>query len=106
MSTTLTGKVKWFNSTAGYGFIQLLKDGSDMFVHFKQLETKVGTDRYLVPGEYVEFVTMKVDRGEHTCMADRVTGIGGGPLMCETRFSLRRKPKDPKEGIVTIDVSS
>lgn len=32
-----TGKVKWFNTQKGYGFI-ITEDGKDLFVHFKDVQ--------------------------------------------------------------------
>lgn len=32
-----TGKVKWFNSQKGYGFI-VQEDGKEIFVHFKDVQ--------------------------------------------------------------------
>jgi len=36
MSKT-TGKVKWFNTTKGYGFIELEGQADDVFVHYSNI---------------------------------------------------------------------
>lgn len=48
-----TGTVKWFNSTKGFGFIQLDDGGKDAFVHISAVE-RAGL-RHLTEGQKVEF---------------------------------------------------
>lgn len=49
----ITGKVKWFNSTKGFGFIQPENGGNDVFVHISALE-RAGI-RNLNEGQRVSF---------------------------------------------------
>jgi CspA family cold shock protein len=52
MSDRLTGTVKWFNATKGFGFIGR-DDGEDVFVHFSAIDMN-GYKR-LSEGQKVEF---------------------------------------------------
>jgi CspA family cold shock protein len=52
MNTRITGKVKWFNASKGYGFIER-QDGPDVFVHFTAIEAE--GFRTLQEGQQVEF---------------------------------------------------
>jgi CspA family cold shock protein len=51
-----TGKVKWFNFSKGYGFIQPDDGGDDIFVHISALE-KSGIN-VLNEGQNVGYETM------------------------------------------------
>lgn len=56
----MKGKVKWFNSQKGYGFITG-EDGKDVFVHHSSI--KMEGYKTLEEGAEVEFDTEKSDKG-------------------------------------------
>jgi cold shock protein len=85
---TTIGRVKWFNNKAGYGFITSSSgdDEKDIFVHHSSIMVAKNQYKYLVTGEYVSFNVEDVENNEkYNCQAKNVKGVGGGPLMCETR---------------------
>ena len=96
-----TGRVKWFNNKAGYGFITATtgaQAGTDVFAHHSGLAVASQQYRYLVQGEYVEFQMNSVEGGAHRFQAADVSGIGRGMLMCETRRSFREgQPSSEQE---------
>jgi len=84
----LLGQVKWFNNKAGYGFITVNEgehSGKDIFIHYSTIRTTNSQYKYLVQGEYVEFNLVKSTTENHEYQAVDISGIKGGPLMCETR---------------------
>ena len=92
----LVGRVKWFNSTSGFGFVTLQDDGNsevsrgtDIFVHHSSIKVANEQYRYLVQGEYVEFSIVPTTQGPHKFQAVNVSGIKGGQLMCETRREVK-----------------
>jgi CspA family cold shock protein len=56
----MTGKVKWFNSEKGYGFITT-EEGNDIFAHFSQIQ-KDGF-KTLEEGEDVTFEVVDGEKG-------------------------------------------
>jgi cold shock CspA family protein len=103
-SVIYTGRVKWFNNKAGYGFISItdtakavtgvdapdvVKSGTDIFVHYSKISLANSQYSYLIQGEYVQFQLEFFETGVHTIQASNVTGINGGKLMCETRREFR-----------------
>ena len=91
-SERLTGRVKWFNNKAGYGFITVTdgsRSGSDIFVHHSSIGVSSQQYKYLVQGEYVEFYLSVTKGGAHEFQASNVEGIKGGKLMCETRLEFK-----------------
>lgn len=91
-SERFIGRVKWFNNKAGYGFITVTdghKAGSDIFVHHSAIKVVSEQYKYLVQGEYVEFLLMETTSDKHECQAGEVSGVKGGKLMCETRREFR-----------------
>ena len=69
MSNRVTGAVKWFNGSKGYGFISR-EDGEDVFVHYSAIQTE--GFRTLEEGQRVEFT---VERGPKGLQAANVTKL-------------------------------
>ena len=65
MSEEITGKVKWFNESKGYGFITVEDDGNgqsqDCFVHYSSIEGE--GYRTLTEGESVTFQMVQGQKG-------------------------------------------
>ncbi|MCR5742803.1 MAG: cold-shock protein [Lachnospiraceae bacterium] len=57
----MTGTVKWFNASKGYGFITDDEDGKDIFVHFSGI-AKEGY-KTLEDGQKVSYDTAEGNRG-------------------------------------------
>lgn len=63
------GKVKWFNASKGYGFIEQ-ENGEDVFVHFSQIMEE--GFKTLNEGQDVEF---EITQGEKGLQARNVTKV-------------------------------
>jgi CspA family cold shock protein len=99
-SDRLTGRVKWFNSKSGFGFVTVC-DGphkdKDIFTHFTSLRGDSAQYKYLVQGEYVEFLLSKSESEQHEFIATDVGGVKGGLLMCDThRLNSTTRPAAPR----------
>lgn len=53
MSNKITGSVKWFNESKGFGFITPDNGSKDVFVHFSAIQS--GGFKTLSEGQKVEF---------------------------------------------------
>ena len=60
MSDTVTGTVKWFNETKGFGFIEQ-ENGPDVFVHFSAIQGD--GFRTLAEGQKVRFIVSQGQKG-------------------------------------------
>ena len=83
----LTGRVKWFNNKSGFGFITVCDGGhkdKEIFIHYSSIRTESSKYKYLVQGEYVEFLLVKSGNDNHEYHASDISGIKEGILMCET----------------------
>ncbi len=67
MSERITGTVKWFNGSKGYGFIER-ENGPDVFVHYSAIQAD--GFRNLEEGQKVEFV---IEQGPKGLQASAVT---------------------------------
>lgn len=63
------GKVKWFNESKGYGFIEQ-DGGDDVFVHYSAIQSS--GFKSLVEGDEVEF---EVTQGPKGLQASNVTKV-------------------------------
>lgn len=106
-SKRYSGKVKWFNNKAGYGFITLNSsnpldeelNNSDIFVHHSVINVKTEQYKYLVQGEYVELSLIPA-KNQYKYQASNVSGVGGGNLLCESRYlndNHKYKSNNPQE---------
>ncbi len=66
----VTGHVKWFNNSKGYGFIGR-DDGADVFVHY----SAIAGDGYrtLQEGDAVEFEIVQGQKGPQAANVAKVT---------------------------------
>jgi CspA family cold shock protein len=67
MDDRVIGKVKWFNASKGYGFIER-QGGPDVFVHYSAIQSD--GFRSLDEGQEVEF---SIEQGPKGLQAARVT---------------------------------
>lgn len=98
--TVLEGRVKWFNDRRGYGYITCISEGdyfnSDIFVHHTNIRPQESKYRSLYTNEYVQFhlgqADVAFDENENPVDSDykhqatHVTGIAGGPLLCDGSY--------------------
>lgn len=65
----MQGKVKWFNSEKGFGFIES-NEGGDIFVHFSAIQTQ--GFKTLEEGQAVEFDVVEGNRGPQAANVTRL----------------------------------
>ncbi len=69
MDERIIGKVKWFNSEKGYGFLAQ-DNGPDVFVHYSAIQG--GGYRTLSEGQTVEF---SIEQGPKGLQASNVVAV-------------------------------
>lgn len=65
----ITGTVKWFNTSKGYGFITR-EGGPDVFVHYSAIEA--AGFRNLAEGDRVEFIVSQGPKGPQASQVTKV----------------------------------
>ena len=55
------GKVKWFNESKGFGFIERNDGGGDLFVHYSAIQA--GGFKTLAEGQAVSFDVVQGNKG-------------------------------------------
>lgn len=72
-----TGRVKWFNTAKGYGFIE--REGeSDVFVHYSQIQMDGFKD--LKEGQVVVFDLVDTSKGLQAANVRKLEADSGTPL--------------------------
>lgn len=66
----MKGKVKWFNESKGFGFIEQ-DGGNDVFVHYSAIEGD--GFKTLVEGDEVEFEVVDSPKGLQASKVNKVT---------------------------------
>lgn len=67
---TITGTVRWFNNSKGYGFLGRDDGGPDVFIHYSAIQT----DGYKTLHEG-EVVSYEIIKGEQGFQADNVVPL-------------------------------
>ncbi len=62
MSERVTGTVKWFDESKGFGFLEQ-QGGKDVFAHFSAIVTENDGFRTLTEGQAVEFAVVDGPKG-------------------------------------------
>ena len=91
----VTGQVKWFSDHMGYGFVTIADGpdrGKDIFVHHSGIKPANSNYKTLRKGEYVNFNIVK---GINGLQGVDITGINGGPLMCDIVMGSRKLDQPP-----------
>ncbi|KAI9361548.1 cold-shock' DNA-binding domain-containing protein [Pilaira anomala] len=79
------GRVKFFNSTKGYGFILSDSEQNEVFVHHTAIQNNGGF-KSLAEGEQVEYDLVQGPKG---MQASNVTGPNGSPVQGDPRTQQR-----------------
>jgi CspA family cold shock protein len=78
------GKVKWFNSQKGYGFVEQ-SEGDDLFVHYKAIEG--AGFKNLSEGDVIEYEVAKGAKGD---TAINVKIVSQNPASQDQQPQMRR----------------
>ena len=70
----ITGTVKWFNDSKGFGFVTRDDGEKDVFVHHSAIQDGGEGFKSLAEGERVEFDVVQGDKGPR---AESVVKLGG-----------------------------
>lgn len=88
----IRGRVKWFNSKKGYGFITKEDGSGDVFVHWTDI--KAEGYKTLNAGEEVEFEEKVDQRGVKAINVVKLSRSGGKPSQRQEHPRSLRSSKD------------